>query len=160
MNTLSKISPMMCLICAALTSNAFAQDSKTLLFADNQMDEVQSVLENEQKRMSLTEQDWKSYGERLTEALESENAGVQQSALRLAAYYGDRLQMGRRAAISAVRLYRDDRDPKVRQMAVVALARINHPWGIDFLTRSLEFEDSTDIERTIRHALQEQETKN
>jgi hypothetical protein len=160
MNTLGKISPIVCLICATLTSSTFAQDAKTLLFADRQMDEVQSVLDNEQKRMSLTDEDWKSYGERLTEALESENAGVQQSALRMAAYYGDKLQMGRRAAISAVRLYRDDRDPKIRKMAVVAIARINHPWGIDFLTRSIEFEDSTDIERTIRHALQEQEAKN
>ena len=157
MKTIDKISAMVVLICATLTSSAFAQDGKILFFADSQMEEVQSVLENEKKRMALTDQDWKSYGERLTEALESENAGVQQSALRLAAYYGDRLQMGRPAAISAVRLYRDSRDPKLRKMAVVALARINHPWGIDFLTRSIEFEDSTDIERTIRHALQEQE---
>lgn len=133
---------------AASSSNAQTSD-------DISIEAVQTTLESESERSTLTPEEWKSFGKRLTEALASENRGVQVSALRLAAYYGDRLQMGRQAAVSAVRFYRDDPDPHVRKLAVVAIARINHPWGIDFLTRSLEYEDSVGVEKVMRNALQE-----
>lgn len=121
--------------------------------------EIETVLNDESTRATLSPEQWNSFGDRLTEALESDNAGVQRSALRLAAYHGDRLQMGRRATVSAVRFYRNDPDPYVRKLAVVAIARINHPWGIDFLTRSLDFEDSVDIEKVMRSELNHRETK-
>lgn len=119
------------------------------------METVETTLEDESARERLTPDQWKAFGKRLTEALESDNAGVQRSALRLAAFYGDKLQMGRQAAISAVRFYRDDPDPYVRKLAIVAIARINHPWGIDFLTRSIDHENSEDLEQLIRGSLQE-----
>ena len=124
------------------------------------IDDVQMVLEEESTRSALTPEQWKAYGRRLTEAMESDNEGVQRSALRLAAYHGDRLQMGRSATISAVKFYRDDPDPYVRKLAVVAIARINHPWGIDFLTRSLAYEDSSGVEKVMRSMLQESSTEN
>lgn len=117
--------------------------------------DVSTILESETERSALSSEEWKDFGRRITEALESDNEGVQRSALRLSAYYGDKLQMGRQAAISAVRLYRDNPDPNVRRLAVVAIARINHPWGIDFLTRSLAYEDSAGVEKLMRNALQE-----
>lgn len=135
-----------------LAGDAVGQESENENMA---MAVVSTILESETERSTLTSEEWKDFGSRITEALESDNAGVQRSALRLAAYYGDKLQMGRQAAIGAVRLYRDDPDPYVRRLAVVAIARINHPWGIDFLTRSLAYEDSAGVEKLMRNALQE-----
>lgn len=48
----------------------------------------------------------------------------------------------------------------VRKLAVVAIARINHPWGIDFLTRSLAYVDSSGVEKVMRSMLQETSTEN
>lgn len=146
----------MVLIHAGLGTDSFGQEAKVATVSMQQVDDIQNELDSEARRMALTDVEWKAFGDRVTDALESENAGVQRSALRLAVHYGDKLQMGRRAAINAVRLYREHPDHNVRKMAVVAIARINHPWGIDFLARSLEFEDSTDIERTMKHALHEE----
>ena len=124
------------------------------------INDVQMALEDDSKRNALTPDQWKAFGLRLTEAMESDNEGVQRSALRLAAYHGDRLQMGRAATISAVKFYRDHPDPYVRKLAVVAIARINHPWGIDFLTRSLAYEDSSGVEKVMRSMLQESSNEN
>ena len=140
---------------ALTVADAFAQNALQSNVSAQKFEAIRGELDDEARRAALTEEEWKAFGERLSASLESDNEGVRRGALRLAAYYGDKLQMGHSAAISAVRIYRDHPDPYMRKMAVVAIARLNNPWGIDFLTRSLEYEDSTDIARTMRHALEE-----
>ena len=104
---------------------------------------------------TLTTVEWQAYGERLAQALESDNEGVRRGALRLIGLYGERLQLGREATYQAVRIYRSDADPLTRQMAVIAVGRINHPWGIDFLRRSVDGEPSPQVARSIRSTLAE-----
>lgn len=143
---------LLVVVCLPYGATTLAQEMATI-------EPIRSALEDERARRTLTPEQWKDFGMRLTEALESDNRGVQKSALRLVAYHGDKLEMGRRATISAVRFYRDDPDPYVRRLAVVAIARINHPWGIDFLTRSLDYESEEGVEATMQNALNERASK-
>ena len=123
------------------------------------INDVQMVLEDDSERNALTPDQWKAFGWRL-----HRSHGIRQRrcpALCAPArrYHGDRLQMGRAATISAVKFYRDDPGPYVRKLAVVTIVRINHRWGIDFLMRSLAYEDSSGVERVMRSMLQESSTE-
>ncbi|MFT4605533.1 MAG: hypothetical protein ACI9W4_002274 [Rhodothermales bacterium] len=89
----------------------------------------------------------------LAEALESDHRGLETAALRLVIAYSDVVEVGRPAVFEIVRLYRDNEDDNVRRMAVVALGATADAWGLDFLERSLPFEDVHAVRHTIRASL-------
>lgn len=156
--TLRKLSLTLCiaLVLPLFGIEAFAHDSGD---PSSSASDDKTVLKRP-ARPALTAEQWKAFGQRVTEAMGSDNRGVQIAALRLAAFHGDQLQLGRQASIDAVRVYRDNPDPNVRKLAVVAIARMNHPWGIDFLTRSLDYEKSAAVEKVMRSALMERDLNN
>lgn len=85
----------------------------------------------------------------LTDALESTHYGFQTSALRLLIAYGQDVNFDRRTVFDVVRLYRDHEDAQVRRMAVVALGQMDDDWAIDFLQRSLRYEQASPVKHTM-----------
>lgn len=89
----------------------------------------------------------------LAAALASDHRGLETAALRLVISYGEVLELNRSAVFEMVRLYRDNEDLSVRQMAVVAIGASEDEWGLDFLERSRGFEDAPRVLHTIRAVL-------
>ncbi|MDA0875186.1 MAG: HEAT repeat domain-containing protein [Bacteroidetes bacterium] len=97
----------------------------------------------------MSKTDWKTYGEGLQDALAFEHQGLRNSALRLFIAYSERLQLGNEAVVDLMRIYRDDDSEQARRMAVVALGELDSALAVDYLERSLEFEESDAVKRTI-----------
>ncbi len=89
----------------------------------------------------------------LSDALETTHYGFQTSALRLMIEYGDQVEFSHRTVIEVVRLYRDHSDDRVRRMAVVALGAMGNEWGLDFLKRSLPYENVAPVRHTVAAVL-------
>jgi len=51
------------------------------------------------------------------------------------------------AIFDIVSIFRNNADPKVRHLALVALYRTQDPWAMDFLKRHLEFEGDEQIQK-------------
>lgn len=98
---------------------------------------------------SLSDAQLASLSETLSDALESSHFGLETSALRLLIAYGNQVSFGRAMAIDVVKLYRNHPDDNVRRMAVVALGQMHDSWSMDFLKRSLRFENSEPVKYTI-----------
>ncbi|NNE71799.1 MAG: hypothetical protein HKN29_15750 [Rhodothermales bacterium] len=129
-----------------LTANAAA--------ADGSLEHIHSVLKDARTQgTAISASASARISESLAEALASDHRGLETGALRLVIAYGDVVSLNRTAVIEMVRLYRDDEDENVRQMAVVALGAAGDEWGLDFLERSEAFEDVRRIRHTIRAVL-------
>ena len=89
---------------------------------------------------------WDAFSANLTLAVQSDNAGVQQSALRQIIYYEGKLNM-KEAIFDIVSIFRNNADTKVRHLALVALYKTQDPWAMDFLKRHLEFEGDETIHK-------------
>jgi len=76
--------------------------------------------------------DWECVSENLVDALQSNNPGLQQSAMRLIIQYADQVDVDE-AVFSLMRLYRHSDDSKVRQMALVTLHKIEDDYAMDFV---------------------------
>ena len=74
--------------------------------------------------------------------------GVKQAAMQHIITYGDRLDVNE-AVFDIVRIYRFHKNERFRQMAVVALSKINSDYAAYFLKRSLKFEKNPTIYRQI-----------
>ncbi len=117
------------------------------------IEELEHSLSNPSVRAKLTTAQWYSYGDRLADALASGHEGVEQGALRMIILYGDYMELKRPAVFDVVRIYRNHQDDRVRRMAVVALGKIQDPWGLDMLKRSARFEKSPGVRHTIEAVL-------
>jgi hypothetical protein len=101
---------------------------------------------------AVVEAQWKRFSTNLVEALKSEHAGVQQTAMRYVIQYNDQVSVSE-AVFDVMKIYRNDTDDNRRRMAVVALGNMNSDWGIAFLERSEPFEKSEMVAQTIRAVL-------
>ena len=98
--------------------------------------------------LKMSEVNWKMFGNNLENAFVIGNEGVQLSAMQNIIKYGDYLDVSD-AAIPLVRIYRNHKNERVRQMAVVALHKVKNKWALYFLKRNLKFEDNPTIRRQI-----------
>ena len=101
---------------------------------------------------AVVEAQWKRFSTNLVEALKSEHAGVQQTAMRYVIQYNDQVSVSE-AVFDVMKIYRNDTDDNRRRMAVVALGNMNSDWAIAFLERSEPFEKSEMVAQTIRAVL-------
>ena len=101
---------------------------------------------------AVVEAQWKRFSTNLVEALKSEHAGVQQTAMRYVIQYNDQVSVSE-AVFDVMKIYRNDTDDNRRRMAVVALGNMNSDWGIAFLERSEPFEKSEMVAQTISAVL-------
>lgn len=94
---------------------------------------------------------WTQFGENLVVALKSDNDGLQLSALQHIVVYGDQIDVSD-ANFELVRLFRDNKDDRVRMTALNALSKLNNSWVADFLNRTARFESDPHMAGLIYHA--------
>ena len=109
----------------------------------------QDPLTNAAAQHYMSADDWTEFGNRVSTVLAAGHDGLRQGALRLVIMYGRRLDLDRAAIFDMVRMYRSHENERVRRMAVVALAETEDAWCMDFLKRSIRFEN----EQAVRHTL-------
>ena len=93
-----------------------------------------------------TERDvnWDLVSENLENALQSNNPGLQQSAMRLIIQYADHVDVDD-AVFNMMCLYRHSDNSKVRQLALVTLHKIGDDYAMDFVKRNLKYETDEKI---------------
>lgn len=141
------------LLAAAVTigSSGIAQAST---FAAPDGDEEIASLEA-QASSAVSEAEWNRFSDSLVDALKNGEHALQNAAMRLVIEYGEQVDVSK-AKFDIVRIYRDGSDMQARRMAIVTLASMNDSWANDFLQRSVRFEQSDTLKRTIRAALADQ----
>ncbi len=100
----------------------------------------------------VTSAQWKSFNQNLVQAITSDNEGLKLAGLQMVIKYGTAVDVSA-ARFDIVRMYRDHDNERVRRMAVVALGAMEDAWALDFLTRSLAFERSALVRRTMEAVL-------
>jgi hypothetical protein len=83
--------------------------------------------------------DWDVFGKNLVKAIQTGNDGLQQSAMQMIIRYADNLNV-KDAAFDVVSIFRNQKNPKVRQLAMVTLYHIKHDRAMYFLQRNIRFE--------------------
>lgn len=101
-----------------------------------------------QAKTTSNEVDWEIFSKNLVNALQSENTGLQQSAMQLVIRHGDRLQV-HDALFDVVRVFRSGKDRGVRLLALTAMSKMNSNWAFYFMKRSIKFEDDPIIKRQL-----------
>lgn len=93
--------------------------------------------------------DWALFSKALVNAVESGNYGAKLGAMQQIAIYGSNLSVNR-TVFDVVRVYRNSKVENERILALSALAKMRDRWAMDFLGRSVRFENS---ERVRRHTI-------
>ncbi len=143
----------------ALTVGASMPATAQPSFSDEDLgqfiEEMGQRLNQPEVRAHVTRAQWDTFSDNLEKAMACGQEGVQQGALRMIIFYGDNLTISRSGVHDALRIYRDHDDDRLRRMAVVALGKIQDPWGLDMLKRSVRFEKSPGVRHTIQAVLAE-----
>jgi hypothetical protein len=98
--------------------------------------------------------DWQAFSKNLVKAIATPNEGLQQSAMTKIIRYGDKLDVND-AAFDMFRIFRTHRNPKVRQLALVALHKIQNKRIMYYLKRNRKFEGNETIRQINAHIVQE-----
>lgn len=99
--------------------------------------------------VEMTKVDWAGYGDRLVQAIQSDNDGLVQSALQLSIRYAETIDVSD-AIVDMMHVYRDHADDRVRHLAAVALASTNDELALGYLRLSSDYESSPSIKRTLK----------
>lgn len=158
-NTVSALVLLLTLVFGATATQATAQPSASDEELGSMIEQMEDSLSNASVRAKLSTAQWHIYGDRLADALASGHEGLCEGALRMTILYGDYLGLQRPAVFNVVRIYRNHKDDRLRRMAVVALGKIQDAWAMDFLKRSVRFEQSPSVRQTILAVLAEYNAK-
>ena len=101
---------------------------------------------------ALTEAQWKAFSDQLVAGLTSQHDHYRQAAMRLVIAHSEHVDVDA-AVFEIVRIYRDHADERMRRMAVTTLAEMQHPWAMDFLSRSIAHEKSPTIKRHLQNVV-------
>lgn len=88
---------------------------------------------------------WDEYSGKLTKALASQDEAQQISAMQQIIQYSDKLEASNRMVYSLMGIYRNHKEPAVRQLALIGLYKTRNAWAMDFLRRSLPFEKNAKL---------------
>lgn len=88
--------------------------------------------------------DWDQVSENLVNAIQSNNPGVQQAAMRLVIQFSDKVDVSD-ALNDIMRIYRFSENTKERQLALVTLHKIRSEYAMDFAKRNMKFETDEKI---------------
>ena len=80
--------------------------------------------------------DWDQVSENLVNALQSDNPGVQQGAMRLVIQFSDKVDVSD-AINDLMHIYRYSENTKERQLALVTLHKIGSEYAMDFAKRNM-----------------------
>lgn len=92
-----------------------------------------------QEGIQDTEADWTAFSKNLVRALATSNEGLQISAMSMVVRYGENLDVND-AVFDVVKIFRNQKNTKIRQLALVTLHKMENDWAMDFLKRNLKFE--------------------
>jgi hypothetical protein len=88
--------------------------------------------------------DWDRFSENLVNAIQSDNPGAQQAAMRLVIQYSDKVDVND-ALNDLMHIYRYSENTKERQLALVTLHKIGSDYAMDFARRNMKFETDEKI---------------
>jgi HEAT repeat protein len=88
--------------------------------------------------------DWEKYSKNLVKALQSDNPGLKHSAILRVIQSAESLKVSE-ARYELMHIFRSDQNPKVRQLALIALHKINDKWAMRFLSDNLKYEKDEGI---------------
>ncbi len=91
---------------------------------------------------------WQQASRNMVYGLKHGPDGLRQSILQNIIRYSDRLQVND-AVFEVMGIYRHHPDERVRQLALVALSKMHSNWVIAHLERSVKFEKSPKLRKTI-----------
>ncbi|MCB0259002.1 MAG: hypothetical protein KDE62_04675 [Calditrichaeota bacterium] len=90
--------------------------------------------------------DWEVFGKNLVKAIQTGNEGLQQSAMQLIIRHADNLDVDA-AGLDILHIFRKSKNPKVRQLAMITLFKMQHKYAMFYLKRNLEFEKNDCIRK-------------
>ena len=131
---------------AVLCTTAPAYATPTV---DDDPPEAQIAALNTAAKAAMNEARWDAFSNTLVQALQSKHDGLKGAAMRMVIQHGDQVNV-KPAVFDVMRVYRDHDDENMRRLAVVALGEMNNRWAIRFLSRSLDFEKSPTVRRTMK----------
>ncbi len=99
---------------------------------------------------------WQTFSENIVTALKSDNDGLKQSALQMIIRYPDKLWV-HDATFDIYNIYRYHENEKMRQLALIALSKMNNQWFQQELRRELDQEKSPALRKQIRAILAEKD---
>jgi len=102
--------------------------------------------------------DWNLFSKNIVKALDSENLGLQVSAMRHIITYKEKVNVDK-TMIKIIRLYRRDKNEYVRQLALVTIYATQNDWALGFVKRDYNYEKSPRIKRTMAAIINEQAKK-
>ena len=103
--------------------------------------------------------DWQAFSKNLTMALKSPNTGLQISAMQKVIQYADKVIVDD-AALDLVKLYRNNKDDRVRQLALVTIHAIDNDWALNVVKRDFAYEKSAQIKKVMAAIIVAQDKKN
>lgn len=98
--------------------------------------------------VNAAEINWKAFSKNLVKALRSDNPGLQQSAMQMVIRYGNWLNV-KEAEFDVMRVFRNDKDHSIRQLALTTLINMDSKWAVGFLKTQIEFEEDPIIKKQM-----------
>jgi len=98
--------------------------------------------------INASEINWKAFSKNLVKALKSDNPGLQQSAMQMVIRYNSQLNV-KEAEFDMMRVFRNQKNQAVRQLALTTLSNMDSKWAIGFLKTQIEFEEDPVIKKQL-----------
>ena len=92
------------------------------------------------------EVNWEAFSKNLVKALETDNEGLQLSAMGMIVRYADHLDVDD-AVFDIIRIYRLHDNHRVRILAMITLHKMQNEWAMYYLRRSMEFETDERVQK-------------
>ena len=92
------------------------------------------------------EVNWDAFSKNLVMAIRSSNEGLQLSAMGMIIRYSDNLNVDE-AVFDIVRIFRMNKDSRIRILAMVTLHKTQNNWAMYYLTRNLKFEKDERVKK-------------
>jgi hypothetical protein len=103
-----------------------------------------------------TEEQWFSFSVNLIEALKSNNEGLQTSAMQLVIKHADKVWV-HEAAYDIYQIFCNHENPRVRQLALVTLYKIQNRWALECLCKDVKKETNPIIKHQMLAIVNEQQ---
>ena len=98
--------------------------------------------------------DWAKFSDGLIRALKSDNHGLKMSAMQLIIKHAENLTVNA-AVYDIYEIYRYHDNDKVRQLALIALYKMDHTWALQKLVEDVYTESNPIIQYQIKTILEE-----
>ena len=102
------------------------------------------------------DEQWFAFSVNLIEALKSNNEGLQISAMQLVIKHADKVWV-HEAAYDIYQIFCNNENPRVRQLALVTLYKIQNRWALECLCKDVKKETNPIIKHQMLAIIHEQQ---